>query len=78
MVSIPRFGIIPCARTTRDVDMGEELFLDYEYDPYNSPKWFSEALTEFVHAARDAGTEAADKLSTLSKKYARFVEIEIN
>ena len=76
--SLARFGIIPCERTTRDVLMGEELFLDYEYDPYNCPKWFSEALTSFVHDARIAGTEDADILVGLRKKYARFVEFELN
>ena len=58
--------------------IGEELFLDYEYDPYNSPKWFSEALTTFVNDARIKGTEDADILAALGKKYARFVEFELN
>jgi hypothetical protein len=42
----PRFGVIPCEKTTRLVLKGEELFLDYEYDPYNCPEWFREALIE--------------------------------
>ena len=58
--------------------MGGELFLDYEYDPYNCPEWFSESLTSFVNDARIAETEDADILAVLSKKYARFVEFELN
>jgi hypothetical protein len=42
----PRFGVIPCERTTRFVAAGEELFLDYEYDPYNCPDWFREAIIQ--------------------------------
>ena len=42
----PRFGVIPCERTTEFVAAGEELFLDYEYDPYNCPAWFKEAIIQ--------------------------------
>ena len=66
----PRFGVIPCERATRDIAAGEELFLDYEYDPYNCPEWFRDALFAFLD---EAGPEARDRLGP---KYAKFVEIE--
>ncbi len=62
----PRFGLIPCERTTRDVLAGEELFLDYEYDPYNCPPWFQEQLIAF----KASMTEEEER--TLLEKYARF------
>jgi hypothetical protein len=42
----PRFGVIPCEKTTEIVAKGQELFLDYEYDPYNCPDWFRAAIIE--------------------------------
>jgi hypothetical protein len=30
------------------VAAGEELFLDYEYDPYNCPEWFREAIIQVL------------------------------
>jgi SET domain-containing protein len=74
-VDHPRFGVIPCERTTRPVRAGEELFLDYEYDPCNCPPWFSEALERHVLEARNNGVEE-DELA-LNKKYAKFVELEL-
>ena len=49
---------------------GEELFLDYEYDPYNCPEWFRDALKDFVKSATQEEREA------LGKKYDKFVELE--
>lgn len=63
----PRFGIIPCERTNRDVEAGEEVFLDYGYDPYNCPQWFSEELIAF----KQSMTEEEEK--ALSPSYASFV-----
>ena len=67
----PRFGMIPCERTTKFVKAGEELFLDYEYDPYNCPEWFKHALEDFV---RDASQE---DLEQMNSKYKKYVEYEI-
>ncbi len=66
----PRFGVVPCERTTRPVKRGEELLLDYEYDPYNCPKWFEQALRDFVEHATD------EEVAELNPKYARFVKSE--
>ena len=67
----PRFGLIPCEKTTRMVRAGEELFLDYEYDPYNCPEWFKSALEEFVGRAKP------EELEALNNKYQKYVEHEI-
>ena len=61
------FSVIPCERATRDIKEGEELFLDYEYDPYNCPLWFREQLIDFKESMTE-GEEA-----TLNIKYQRFV-----
>ena len=63
----PRFGLIPCERTKQDIEAGEELFLDYEYDPYNCPEWFSEQLIAFKQSMTEEEDEA------LSPRYSRFV-----
>ena len=63
----PRFGLVPCERTLRDVEAGEELFLDYEYDPYNCPEWFSDQLIVFKRSMSD------EEEAKLSIAYARFV-----
>ena len=51
----------------RDVEAGEEVFLDYGYDPYNCPQWFSEELIAF----KQSMTEEEEK--ALSPSYASFV-----
>ncbi len=68
----PRFGTIPCQRVVahRDVAAGEELTMDYEYDPYNCPDWFVEALARFAESATD------DELDQMNPKYDRFVRAE--
>ena len=66
----PRFGVIPCHKTKRDLKKGEELFLDYEYDPYNCPAWFELALRRF------AETSDEEKLEKLNRRYHKFVELE--
>jgi len=66
----PRFGLIPCERTLRDVAAGEELTLDYEYDPYNCPEWFASALREFVASAEE------EDLHGLKARYRKFVRQE--
>lgn len=63
----PRFGLIPCERTKVDVKEGQELFLDYEYDPYNCPEWFSQQLIAFKKSMTD------EEEAKLNVKYARFV-----
>ena len=62
----PRFGMIPCERTTRPIKAGEELTLDYEYDPYNCPEWFEYALRNYLR------TTPKDSLEGLNPKYHRF------
>ena len=64
----PRFGVIPCEKTRRFVAKGEELTLDYEYDPFNCPGWFKEALLAFM----DVMTE--DQFHGLNKKYKYFID----
>lgn len=66
----PRFGVVPCERTVRDVRAGEELTLDYEYDPFNAPEWFTTALERFVAEADD------DCLELLNPRYTRYVRHE--
>ena len=44
----PRHGVVPCARTQRRVEAGEELLLHYGYDPGNCPPWYSDALATFL------------------------------
>ena len=63
----PRFGLIPCERATREIRAGEELFLDYEYDPYNCPAWFRDQLIAFKD------TMSEEEEATLNTKYARFI-----
>ena len=70
----PRFDLIPAHRAKRDIAKGEELFLDYGYDPYNCPQWFS---TELIAFKKSMTEEEEEKLLL---KYQRFViedEIEI-
>ncbi|TRY63804.1 hypothetical protein TCAL_15195 [Tigriopus californicus] len=67
----PRFGVIPCERTSKDIKTGDELFLDYEYDPYNCPEWFEGALRSFV------GDSSEEQLDHLNDRYKRFVSHEI-
>ena len=59
----PRFGTIPCEKTKRPVKAGEELTLDYEYDPNNCPDWFREALTTFLSNISE------EQLGNLNSKY---------
>jgi len=49
---------------------GEELTLDYEYDPYNCPEWFEASLRSFVEEAED------EQLEQLNQKYLKFVRQE--
>ena len=63
----PRFGLIPCERTKQDIEAGEELFLDYEYDPYNCPEWFSEQLIAFKQSMTEEEEDG------LLPRYKRFV-----
>ncbi len=63
----PRFGLLPCERTLRDIEAGEELFLDYEYDPYNCPEWFRDQLIAFKKQ------KSEEELSELNVKYSRFI-----
>lgn len=67
----PRFGVIPCERTSKEIKAGEELFLDYEYDPYNCPEWFEVALRSFV------ATSTEEQLDQLNDRYKKFVKYEI-
>jgi len=62
----PRFGVIPCEKATRFIKAGEELFLDYEYDPYNCPRWFREELIKHIQSL------SPDNLDELAEKYQRF------
>jgi hypothetical protein len=62
----PRFGLIPCERTKWKVLAGEELFLDYEYDPYNCPSWFKDQLVAFKE------TMTEEQEAKLCRKYALF------
>lgn len=62
----PRFGTVPCERTKEDVKAGAELFLDYEYDPYNCPDWFRDQLVAFKQSMSE------EEEAALSPKYARF------
>ena len=64
----PRFGVIPCEKTKRFVAKGQELTLDYEYDPNNCPQWFSQALHAFLKVAND------EQLHTMNKKYKAYYE----
>ena len=66
----PRFGLIPCEKTLRAIKAGEELFLDYEYDPYNCPDWFEPALRNFVKCADDEAKE------NIARRYHKFIELE--
>lgn len=79
----PRFGIIPCERTKWPVRRGQELTLDYEYDPLNCPDWFRAALDQFcreVTAAAAAEVDDADGVAAaigvegrLNPKYRNFL-----
>ncbi len=62
--------MVPCMRALRDIPQGEELTMDYEYDPYNSPEWFSQAVKAFVQTASE------EELENLNVKYDRFVRYE--
>lgn len=68
----PRFGVIPCLRAKVKISKGQELTLDYEYDPYNCPEWFKLALTSFVEASDE------DALANLNPKYLPFIKNECN
>ena len=37
-VEHPRFGLIPCVKTIKNIKKGEEIFLDYGYDKNPSPE----------------------------------------
>ena len=41
-VTSPRFGLTRCLRSTRFIERGEELFVDYEYDLEEDelPGWY--------------------------------------
>ena len=47
---------------------GEELTLDYEYDPNNCPAWFSQALDAFLSNVNE------EQLQNISKKYKDYHE----
>ncbi len=66
----PRFGVVPCQRAIRQISAGEEVTMDYEYDPYNCPEWFRKALLDFVAGASE------ENLEKLNSKYDRFVRSE--
>eukprot|EP00096_Caligus_rogercresseyi_P013242 TRINITY_DN5916_c0_g1_i2.p1 TRINITY_DN5916_c0_g1~~TRINITY_DN5916_c0_g1_i2.p1 ORF type:complete len:280 (-),score=33.01 TRINITY_DN5916_c0_g1_i2:80-919(-) len=72
----PRFGIIPCERALRDIKDGEELFLDYEYDPHNCPEWFSSELNTFL--SKNDDDESKISLLARNTKYLRYNEYLIS
>ena len=59
-------GIRPIA--TYYIKAGEELFLDYEYDPQNCPEWFLQEYLTFLDTLTDE--DEAD----LHAKYASYLE----
>ena len=43
-----RFGDIRCLEATRDIQKGEEIFIDYSYDlaTSNVPRWYRKLYSE--------------------------------
>ena len=70
----PRFGVIPSIVAKRQIEAGEELLLDYEYDPYNCPQWFLAALKNELLQGLNNGDDDIDEINP---KYRRFAEAEI-
>jgi len=49
----PRWGIVPCISTIKDICEGEELFVKYGYDPDYSPTWYQVAWQkEYIKGRR--------------------------
>ena len=69
----PRFGHIRCIRTTRAVDPGQELLVDYGYDVDNVtghgvPGWFHRAREGYLRARKRARGAPAESAEPPSKR----------
>ena len=50
------------------IKAGEELFLDYQYDPFNCPDWFLKELDTFIE------TMTEYENTTLYPKYVNYLK----